>query len=191
MNGSSYKGYLYAGVLAVATVLLVNLTEEIDQIVHVEKKQHSPDYFSLEYVKWEMDEAGRLKSKLIAKTMTHYADDNTTHLELPEMVLIKEATPPWIIRSETGVLSADGQDLLLNGKAVTTRAAGQNVRALTINSSNMRVKPNLNYAETDEWVELLSPPNRTEGVGMKLNYSEPIRIELFSKVRGKYDFKKN
>lgn len=189
MSWREYKGYIYAVILAATTGLIAMLVGEDPTIVRINAKPHSPDYFSSGYVKTEMDETGQLSNTLVAETMTHFADDGTTHLERPELVLMNDNTPPWVIHSETGVLSADGLDLLLNGKAVVSRAAGNGNRALTINSSNLRVKPDQNYAETDDWAELLSPPNRTEGIGMKLNYGEPIHVELFSKVRGKYEVK--
>ncbi|GAB4254569.1 MAG: hypothetical protein Kow0065_01740 [Methylomicrobium sp.] len=151
--------------------------------------KHAADYFSSGYVKWEMDSSGRLKSKLIADTLTHYRDDGTTHLANPVMTFVNPDAPPWVIQAETGVVSSDRKHIQMNGKAVVARDSAPGKRAMKINSSNLRVQPEIDYAETDEWAELLSPPNRTEGVGMKLSYGSPVRIELFSKVKGKYETK--
>ncbi|MDP2179490.1 LPS export ABC transporter periplasmic protein LptC [Methylicorpusculum sp.] len=186
----NYKIYVYAVAFALISwwLLLLNETEQASLLSGADV--HSPDYFSNGYTKWEMGTNGQLKNKLIADEMKHYSDDGTIHLTKPVMTLINKTTPPWVIESETAKVSGDGKLIFLNGKAVVKREGAQGVRPMKINSSNLRVKPEESYAETDEWAELLSPPNRTEGVGMQLNYGDPIRVKLFAKVRGKYEFKK-
>ncbi len=160
-----------------------------DELSRIVVPAHSPDYFSKGYTKWEMSELGRPKSKLIADEMIHYSDDGTTHLGNPVMFFYNDKTPPWIIKSESGILSADGKDLLLNGKVVVDRAAAEGVRELKIYSSNLKVKPEISYAGTDEWAELISLPSWTTGIGMKLTFAEPIHLELLSHVKGNYETK--
>lgn len=148
---------------------------------------HSADYFSKGYTKFEMNELGKVNKKLIADQVTHYSDDDTTHTLNPVMFFYNEKTPPWVIKAETGILSADGKDLLLNGKSVVSRAKAEGVKELIINTSNLRVKPETSYAETDEWAELISLPNTTTGIGMKLVFAAPIHLELLANVKGKYE----
>jgi lipopolysaccharide export system protein LptC len=148
---------------------------------------HSADYFSTGYTKFEMNELGKLSKKLIAEQVMHYSDDDTTHTVNPLMFFYNEKTPPWVIKAQAGVLSADGKDLLLNGKAIVSRAKAEGVKELIINTSNLRVKPDTSYAETDEWAELISPPNTTTGIGMKLVFIAPIHLELLANVKGKYE----
>lgn len=159
----------------------------VDETTQRVNPAHSADYFSKGYTKFEMNEHGKVKSKLIADSVTHYSDDNTSHTVNPVMFFYNETTPPWIIKAESGILSADGKDLLLNGKSVISRAKADGVKELIINTSNLRVKPETSYAETDEWAELLSPPNSTTGTGMKIVFSSPIHLELLANVKGKYE----
>ena len=180
--------HLYLSILALLSWGLVKLTvTEESGLLAV--PPHSPDYFSTGYRKWEMGENGLLKNRLIADKMTHYSDDGTTHLDKPQMFFINEATPPWVINAESGILSADGKNLQLNGKVKVERKEGNGVRPLIINTSNARVKPETHYAETNAWAELISPPNRTTGVGMKLVFEQPVHLQLLSKVQGKYETK--
>jgi len=180
--------YLYLAVIALISWWLVRSTG-LDQIGRAIVPAHSPDYFSKGYTKWEMNELGRLKSKLLADELIHYTDDGTTHLDNPLMFFYNEKTPPWVVKSETGILSADGKDLLLNGKVTVDRAKAEGVRELKINTSNLKVNPETSHAETVEWAELISPPNWTTGTGMKMVFSEPIYLELLSNVKGKYETK--
>jgi lipopolysaccharide export system protein LptC len=136
-----------------------------------------------------MNELGRLDNKLISDEIIHYSDDSTTHTVNPLMFFYNEKTPPWIIKSETGILSGDGKDLLLNGKVTINRAKAEGVSQLIINTSMLRVKPESSYAETNEWAELISPPNRTTGTGMKMIFAQPIHLELLANVKGKYETK--
>ncbi len=147
---------------------------------------HGAEYFSNGYTKWEMDEFGKLKNQLIADKVTHY-DDDTTHSINPVMFFYNDKTPPWVVKAETGILSADGKDMLLNGKSVVSRAKSESSKELIINTSNLRVKPETSYAETDEWAELLSPPNVTTGTGMKMVFVSPVHLELLANVKGKYE----
>jgi len=180
--------HLYLGVLALLSWGLVELTVT-DEIGLMAVPPHSPDHFSTGYRKWEMGDNGLLKNELTADRMTHYSDDGTTHLDKPLMFFHNETTPPWVINAETGILSADGKNLQLNGKVKVERAEGKGARQLIINTSNVRVKPETHYAETDAWAELISPPNRTTGVGMKLVFEQPVHLQLLSKVQGKYETK--
>jgi lipopolysaccharide export system protein LptC len=188
MKLQDFKIYLNAGGIALLSWILVKLTGfEIAGFETV--PPHSPDVFSNGYTKREMDESGKLKNKLTADTMVHYSDDGTTHLTNPLIFFYNAKTPPWLVRSENGELSADGKDLFLKGKVFVERAQAEGVRPLTINTSNVKVKPETSYAETVEWAELISASNRTAGVGMKMVFAEPIHLELLADVKGKYETK--
>ena len=180
--------YLYVIIIAAISWWLVKLTG-LDETERAIIPPHSPDYFSKGYIKWEMNELGTLKSKLLSDEITHYSDDGTTHMVNPLMFFYNESMPPWIIKSETGILSGDGKDLLLNGKVTVNRAKAEGVSQLIINTSMLKVKPESSYAETNEWAELISPPNRTTGTGMKLVFSKPIHLELLANVKGEYETK--
>jgi lipopolysaccharide export system protein LptC len=183
------KIYLYLVVIALISGWLVKLTG-LDVVFYSPvPPAHSPDYFSTGYTKWEMNELGRLKNKLLADKMIHYSDDGTTHMLNPVMFFHNEKTPPWVVNSETGILSGDGKDLLLNGKVTIDRKKAEGVTPLTINTSELKVKPETSYAETDEWAELISPPNTTTGTGMKMTFAQPIHLQLLANVKGKYETK--
>jgi lipopolysaccharide export system protein LptC len=183
------KLYLYIVVIALMSWWLAELTGVVEINHEQQAPAHSPDYFSKGYTKWEMNESGTLKKQLLAEEMIHYSDDGTTHMVNPLMYFYNDKTPPWIIKSETGILSGDGKDLLLNGKVTVNRAKAEGVSQLIINTSLLRVKPESSYAETNEWAELISPPNRTTGTGMKLIFAQPIHLELLANVKGKYETK--
>jgi lipopolysaccharide export system protein LptC len=185
MKLKNVKFYLSLTTIALVSGVLVSIITDDDG----QKKAtatHGAEYFSTGYTKWEMNELGKLKNKLIADKVTHY-DDNTTHSIKPVMSFYNEQTPPWIIHAESGILSADGINLLLQGKSIVNRAKAEGAQELTINTSNLRVKLDTSYAETNDWAELISPPNITTGTGMKMTFVTPIHLELLANVKGKYE----
>ncbi|MFI3178041.1 MAG: LPS export ABC transporter periplasmic protein LptC [Methylococcaceae bacterium] len=189
MSPRDYKLYLYLLIISLVSWWLVEITGLIE-IMHGTVPAHSPDYFSKSYTKWEMNELGLLKNKLIADQLIHYSDDGTTHIVAPVIFFYNEKTPPWVITSATGILSADGTDLHLSGKVHVNRDKAEGVVALTINTSELKVNPQTSYAETAEWAELISLPNITTGTGMQMTYSEPIHLQLLANVKGHYETKK-
>ena len=105
------------------------------------------------------------------------------------MFFYNNKTPPWVIKSETSILSADGKDLFLNGQVIISRAKASGIIPLTINTQMLKVNPGSSYAETQEWAELISSSNKTTGNGMKMTYIEPVHVQLLANVKGSYDSK--
>lgn len=180
--------YLIIVLAGLASWGLVKWNEERDVAVKI--AENSPDFFSSGYYKKQMDSQGLPKNELLADKMQHYKSDGVTHLENPIMTLFNPVgNPPWVIKAEKGVLAADGDNLQLIGKNFINREASKNNQALSINTSDLRVKLNTNYAETIAWTEIISPPNRTEGIGMEVTFVSPIHLKLLSKVKGRYELK--
>ncbi len=150
----------------------------------------SPDLISKGYYKMPMDSDGAPKSELWADEMQHFAKDGTTHFTRPLMHLFKPQQAPWVIKSETAIMAADGDNLQLNGKTLIDRAASANNRALTIETADLRVKLSTNYAETQAYTELISRPDKTTGKGMEVTFVSPINLKLLSSVKGYYELNK-
>jgi len=190
MTLREYKLYIYVATIALLSWFLLRMTGMIDTQYN-QAPAHSPDYFSKGYIKWEMDEFGALKNKVLADEIIHYSDDGTTHMKNPVMTFINANAkmPPWVVKSETGILSSDGKDLSLKGQVVIDRTKAEGVSPLRINTRELNVKPEKNYAETVEWAELINDLNITTGIGMNLSYIDPVRIQLLANVKGTYEKK--
>lgn len=182
-----YQLYFYVTVVALLSWWLQQLYQQREAEIKV--AEHSPDFFSSGYYKKEMDLNGVAKSELLADKMEHYKTDGSTHLQRPVMTLYNPDTAPWNIQSDSGIMAADGDNLLLNGKAVISREASEGSSALKVTTSDLRVKLSTHYAETSAWADLVSPPNQTSGTGMEVTFAKPIHLKLLSKVKGRYETK--
>lgn len=183
-----FRTYVILGVLALLSWWLVKLTEQDDAAEHA-STSNVIDYYSHGYHKIEMNTEGLPKNELIADSMLHYSGDGATHLQKPVMYLFNQDMPPWIIQSESGILSRNGENLQLHGKVHINRTAARKVAAMTINTSELRVRLPDHYAETDEWAEIISPPNRTEGVGMQATFVKPVHLKFLANVKGRYELR--
>ncbi len=148
---------------------------------------HRPDSFGKKFSKINMTEEGKPKNKLIAESMVHFKDTDVTELEKPEFIYFNTQSPPWVVHSERGTIQSKGETIFLAENVSITRDAAPGVRPIIINTRNLTIKPDIDYAETKEFAELISNRNRISGTGLSLYFGEHKRIQLDSNVRGKYD----
>jgi len=188
MTAQWYKSAFFLLLIFLATLWGVKHTPERETIKVPRQTTHILDYFSVNYQKVQMDEQGLPHDKLIADYVEHFSDNGETHLRSPVMTLYKQATPPWVTHSEKGVISKDADKIFLNGRVYINRKAAFNVREVHIKTSNLRIEPKRDYAETSEWAELITELDTMSGIGMRLFYQEPLYIELLAQVRGRHDY---
>jgi lipopolysaccharide export system protein LptC len=181
--------YLLIACAALLSWQLLRWHEERDVAVKI--AENTPDFFSSGYYKKQMDSDGVPKNELLADKMQHYKTDGSTHLENPVMTLYntQAQAAPWVIKAEHGIMAADGDNLQLQGKALINREASKKAAALSVNTTDLRVKLSSNYAETENWAEIISPPNKSTGTGMEVTFVSPIHLKLLSKVKGRYELK--
>lgn len=187
MTFSQYRVYFVLFFLVLSSWFLADLFE-IKQVEPVKVEDHTPDYFSIGYYKKQMNTDGLVKNELNAEKMMHYGDDERTHLDKPVMTLFNADVPPWVLKSETAILEADGDHLQLIGKVFISREGAEKLRPFKLNTSDLSVKLSTNYAETKKWGEVLDDRNRTAGTGLEITFIEPIRLKFLSKVKGRYVF---
>jgi len=181
------RRYLGAGgalLLAAGTWWLAHQgTEEPEY----EPQPDSPDFHLEHFTATTMGPDGKPDKRLSAEHMVHYPADDSTELTRPRMTVFDEDRPPWHIRSETGWVSGDREIVLLNGEVKIDRSAAEEVRSLHLTTRNLRVQPEQNYAETDEYVYAESDNSWVESTGMQAWLKKPMRIKLLAKVRGRYE----
>lgn len=148
---------------------------------------HELDYFVEDFSVTTMTPKGKPARTLTANKMEHFRDTDITQLEKPFLRIYNQSTSIWKVLSEQGELSADGETLLLSGQVEIDRPAGSSVRAMHISTSNLRIKADQDYAETDDAVKITSETGWLQGVGMQAWLREPIHIKSLSRTRAHYE----
>lgn len=144
------------------------------------------DYYLRDLQATTMTPAGLPARTLAAAELRHYPDDDTTELLEPRLTVHQRKGPPWQVTAETGWVSADGSLVLLDGPVHIERAAGPSNRPLQIDTRDLRIQPQQDYAETDERVRVRSLKDRIDATGMQAWLRRPARIKLLANVKGYY-----
>lgn len=134
-----------------------------------------------------MADDGRPKQRLKAEKMVHFPDDDSTELTKPRLTIYDSAHPPWLVTSENGWVSGDGEILLLQGEVQIDRDEARGVEPIHILTSDLKVRPRENYAETSKDVDVRSRGERVRARGMQAWFNKPIHIKLLAMVRGHYE----
>ncbi len=148
---------------------------------------HQPDSFSKKFTKITMTEEGKPKNILFAEFMVHFQDDDTTELERPVFTYFNKESPPWVVHAETGFITAEGKTIRLGNNVRITRDPAPGIEPVTINTANLVIQPEIDFAQTDEYAELISNRNHISGIGLSLTFGDYKQINLHSNVKGIYD----
>ena len=143
---------------------------------------HAPDLTMEEFEVTTMGEDGRPSRRLSAAYMAHFSDTQTKELTHPHLVVYRAEEEPWHVASERGWVSADNDVLMLLGKVNIWRNQPDGKREIHIETEDLRVLPDDEYAETALPVSISTPESHTRGTGMRAYLGES-RVQLLSKVR--------
>lgn len=143
---------------------------------------HSPDVTMEEFEVTDMGEDGTPLRRLSAAHLAHYADTDTKELTKPHLVIYQHDAEPWHVASQRGWVSADNDVLMLLGEVDIWRNYPNGKREIHIETEDLRVLPNDEYAETEFPVTISTPESLTRGTGLHAYLGES-RVELLSDVQ--------
>jgi lipopolysaccharide export system protein LptC len=144
--------------------------------------RHDPDYIVEKFHVIRTGANGITRYNLSADSMTHYPDDDTTHLVAPK--LVNSANPKFTVTvtSRNAMLSSDGEDAYLKDDVRLVRSAYDNKGEMVVESSYLHVIPDKNIAQTDAPVRIADTHTVITSVGLEFN-SESRVLKLLSHVR--------
>ena len=171
--------------LGVATYWIWQQIDEDDGRV-VQIRAHEPDYFIEEMVRNTLDETGALKNVLYADLVTHYPDDDTTELARPRMEIYNGNTDPWYVIADTGWVSSGNEVVVLHGQVEIWRQDEQGQREFEVLTSELRVLPQEQYAETADAAKIISRTTVTNTIGLRANFAHD-RLELLKQVKSRHE----
>jgi lipopolysaccharide export system protein LptC len=145
------------------------------------------DYYSVNLLRTSTDEKGLPKNVLYAERLTHYKDDDHSELERPVLTIYSADSPPWVIHGERGTVSSKGNELFLEGAVLVLRDADRNGRTVRAETSDVRIRPDEQYGETEDFVQIFSPPDELSGVGMQVHFGKALKVTVLSDVHRKHE----
>jgi lipopolysaccharide export system protein LptC len=145
------------------------------------------DYYSRGLKRMVMDVNGTPKELLVTEELVHYEGDDRSELTRPIMTMYTKEGPPWVIHAEAATMPGKGDVIYLNGEVLVLRDANSAGRTMRIETSNVRVQPDNNYAETDENIRVISPPDYMTGRGATFKFGDGIQYSVLANVRRKHE----
>jgi lipopolysaccharide export system protein LptC len=159
------------------------------EVAPVSPGQWRPDYVVEQVAAVTMSDTGRPQRRLRSPELRHYPGDGGTELDTPVLRLLESDAPDWIIRAERAWFSADGAEILMEGRVYAERPQAPGAPPLRIHTSELLVLEEAGYAETDRAVELARGEDWLTAVdGMQLWYETPMRSRYFGRVRQRMVF---
>lgn len=171
--------------VAAMTVWLQDTATPVQLLPENGAAQRIPDYAMENFTVTEMRATGEPAYKLQATQLDHFADDNSAHMTQPRVELYNAERVPWTLTADAGDSTGETQLLHLRGDVAIERPATEQRGWLRINTHDVLVKPNEEYAETAAAVTITDPLSTTQARGMRV-YMRDERVNLLAEVRGTY-----
>jgi len=189
MSRSGYIILFIAVVVIAATSSWLLKTVDTQPFTILEPPRHYKDYYLQNFNATIMNENGKPHYVLKGKYLEHFPDDESIDIKQPDVKLFREKLPPWNLLSEHARVLNKGNLIYLNGNVLMNRPESANEPEINLTTSNLTLKVDQNYAETNDPVDIKTEKHRLKAKGMRV-YLADGRLELLSDVKGFYDVKK-
>lgn len=147
-------------------------------------KRHDPDFIAQDFKATTLDADGKPHYRLSAREMLHYPDDDSLHLDSPELLSLTPGQPTLRTTAQRGV-SYQRDETILRGDVRIVRSASAGSSERVFSTTYLRVLADQDYAETDRPVHLRDANTLISAVGMKLDQRKQV-ISLLSQVRSEH-----
>lgn len=149
-------------------------------------KHHDPDFIISKFSATTLNAQGVPRFIMSAQKMAHYPDDDSTHLEEPQLSSFNAGRPPVYTYARQGEVSSKGDEIFLRDEVKLVRAASATQSEMTFTTAYLHVIPDLDLADTDRSVTLMDAHNIVNAVGMQFDNKARI-MKLLAQVKSQYD----
>lgn len=154
------------------------------------QNQSAPDSFMENFTTQSLDANGRPQYELRAARMAHFDRDRRSEFTRPFLTAYRADGQQWTVAAETGQALDGTEQILLNGEVVIERRPADEKEAnLQIQTRDLRVKPETDYAETDQLTTIVQGTGDKTATlqtrGLQVHFREGV-MQLLSQVRGTY-----
>lgn len=142
------------------------------------------DYVLRDFELVSLDKQGKEAFTLRAPELARNPNDETMQLQTPVFLLPDKDGHYWNVRSKTGWVSADHDEVRLRGD-VHARTSPESGREIWMNTEQLNVFPETERATSDALVTITQPGTTMQGTGMRADLASK-RIRFDSKVQTRY-----
>lgn len=170
-----------------------SLRQKVDVVGYEYDPSGFPQIYMKEVETREFDAQGKLHYQLTTPQITHYqinpdapSDTDYTLIEQPNMAFHDaDSKAPWLVTAVIGRSEGNGQLIrLLENVLIQQQTPSQGL--IQITTSELRVRPREQFAETDKAVKMRSAKGQIDAKGMDADLAQS-RLQLKSQVKAVYD----
>lgn len=167
--------------LAGVSVWLDRVTQQ-DPVAKTDKTRHEADFSAERITLHRFDPTGKVQYILVADSMLHYADDESSELKNPRLNYLNRPESVWV-ESRFASVNKDGTTVVLTDEVLVRRAAHAGKPESTLRTEQMTVWPE------DEKMRADKPVTLTQGqtvINAERMESDNIigEVRLQGQVRG-------
>ena len=167
--------------LAGVSVWLDRVTQQ-EPVARADKTRHEVDFSADKITLHRFDPTGKVQYILVADSMLHYADDESSELKNPRLNYLNRPEPVWV-ESRFASVNKDGTTVVLTDEVLVRRAAHAGKPESTLRTEQMTVWPE------DEKMRADKPVTLTQGqtvINAERMESDNIigEVRLQGQVRG-------
>ena len=167
--------------LAAVSVWLDRVTQQ-EPVAKTDKTRHEADFSADKITLHRFDPTGKVQYILVADSMLHYADDESSELKNPRLNYLNRPEPVWV-ESRFASVNKDGTTVVLTDEVLVRRAAHAGKPESTLRTEQMTVWPE------DEKMRADKPVTLTQGqtvINAERMESDNIigEVRLQGQVRG-------
>lgn len=148
--------------------------------------RHDPDYIINNFTATSLDNQGKIRFTISAQKMWHYPDDDSTHVEAPQLVSMFADRPPMRTSALRGTISSKGDEVFLYEDVLIVSPAYGTHSTRTFSTDYLHVVPDEDMADTDHLITMADARTTMQAVGMELN-NRARTVKLLSRVKSTYD----
>ena len=167
--------------LAAVSVWLDRVTQQAP-VARADKTRYEVDFSADKITLHRFDPTGKVQYILVADSMLHYADDESSELKNPRLNYLNRPEPVWV-ESRFASVNKDGTTVVLTDQVLVRRAAHAGKPESTLRTEQMTVWPE------DEKMRADKPVTLTQGqtvINAERMESDNIigEVRLQGQVRG-------
>lgn len=130
-------------------------------------------------------ETGLPKSRIIGQQLFHYPGEEDSEIINPRVTFFRDQGSPVLISADHGWINQPGTRVFLQGHTVITREKSAVNKFSKMETPELTIWPNRDYAETDKAVKITTKDTNATGIGMKA-YLDKERYILLNNVKARH-----
>lgn len=154
--------------------------------VDPDEAEQRPDYFMEAFTMDATGDEGERLYRVASPRMEHFHGDDLWLMDAPEITYFVDTGEPWHLRAEQGRAWNNVDDVHLKGEVTIRRDGGDDNLPANLDTSEVFLKPDERYAETDEHAVYWREDVRMEGIGVRA-WLDRETLELLSDVKARHE----